>query len=107
MNNLRCEATKRREAKPMLVVGVGPLIAVLWKFDGEESGWVYRIQIIRKSEEKDHWKNLFRLSDLGHPLHLIQLLGTEVLFDGCLTQTDRQTSKILVSQVSWNSHEHQ
>lgn len=107
MNNRRHEARKRHEAKPMLVVGAGPLIARLWKFGSEESGWVYRFQIIRRREEKDHGTNLFRPSDLGHFLQLIQLLGTEILFDGCVTQTDRQALKVIVSQVSLNSPEQQ
>ena len=103
MSNRRHEATKRREPKPMLVVGAGPLIARIWKFGSEESGWVYRFQIIRQTEEKHHLTNLFRPSDLWHFLQLMQLLGTEILSDGCVTQTDRQALKVIVSQVSLNS----
>jgi len=80
-------------------VGAGPLTSSVWKLGGEQSGWRYRFNIVRRTIGQSNLTELFQPDDLIHFIKLIQVLAAVITADGCLTPTERTLLSKLAARL--------
>ncbi len=78
------------QAKPYEMIGAGKLSSAVYKTGDQLIGWHYHFNVYRtdfSSGQLSHWLHPEDLRDL---LKLIQVIGLELLNDGCLLDAQRK-----------------
>lgn len=96
-NKILEEATNGH--KPYAMIGAGPLSSALYKTGDELTGWRYSFNIHRTDFATGSVSNWLHPSDLLNVAKLIQVIGFEILADGCIDSHQRSTLQSLVNKL--------
>ena len=90
-NNLRIN---RSPEKPMVMVGSGPLTALIWKKGHQDSGWRYQFSLFRQLKA-GKVSQLFRPLDLMYFIKLLQVVAAVIADDGCLSPIETGVLRLI------------
>ena len=85
--------------KPYAMIGAGPLSSALYKTGDELIGWRYSFNIHRTDFATGSVSHWLHPSDLLNVAKLIQVIGFEILADGCIDSQQRSMLQSLVNKL--------
>ncbi|MCC7339282.1 MAG: hypothetical protein IT422_29670 [Pirellulaceae bacterium] len=77
------------ETKPYEMIGAGRLSSALYKLGDEKTAWRYRFNIYRTDFSSGRLSHWLQPDDLIDVLKLVQVIASELAYDGCLDDAQR------------------